>query len=96
MTAGSEWVVAYNPYILLKYDCHCNVEVVNSISSLKYIFKYIFKGPDRAIHEACETVPIGMLAADSLTMSGSVFVPRNLDKEVVAERIKEADRMNDG
>jgi hypothetical protein len=43
----SQWVVPYNPYLLLKYQCHLNVEICTSIKSFKYIYKYIFKGGDR-------------------------------------------------
>ena len=35
----------YNPYLLLKYDCHINVEMVaNSGQALRYLFAYIHKG----------------------------------------------------
>ena len=44
----SEWVVPYNPYLLLKYDCHINVEIATSIKSFKYLYKYIYKGGDKA------------------------------------------------
>jgi hypothetical protein len=44
----SRWVVSYNP-TLMKMDCHINVECINSIASLKYLFKYLLKGPDRSI-----------------------------------------------
>ncbi len=40
-------VVPHNPYLLLKYQCHINVEVVASIAAIKYVYKYVFKGPDR-------------------------------------------------
>ena len=40
-------VVPHNPYLLLKYQCHINVEVVASIAAIKYLYKYVFKGPDR-------------------------------------------------
>ena len=43
------YVVPYNSYLSLKYDCHINVEIVCSIISVKYIYKYITKGPDRCI-----------------------------------------------
>ncbi|XP_073120550.1 uncharacterized protein [Henckelia pumila] len=39
------WVVSYNPWILLKYDFHINVEVCGGIKCVKYIYKYIHKGP---------------------------------------------------
>ena len=41
-------VVAYNPYLLQKYRCHLNVEIVNTIKSIKYMYKYTYKGHDRA------------------------------------------------
>ena len=41
-------VVPYNPYLLLKYNAHINVEVCTSLRAIKYIYKYIFKGFDCA------------------------------------------------
>ena len=43
------WVVPYNPYLTKKYDCHINVEVCNSVHAVKYLYKYIYKGHDRAV-----------------------------------------------
>ena len=43
----NRWVVPYNPFLSLKYKCHLNVEVVRSTHSVKYLYKYVFKGPDR-------------------------------------------------
>ncbi|XP_073136809.1 uncharacterized protein [Henckelia pumila] len=45
------WVVPYNLWLLLKYDCHINVEVCGDIKCVKYIYKYIHKGPDRVVLE---------------------------------------------
>ena len=39
-------VVPYNPYLLKKFDCHLNVEICSSIQAVKYLHKYIYKGPD--------------------------------------------------
>jgi len=44
----NRWVVPYNPYLLRRYNCHINVEVCSSIKAVKYLFKYIYKGHDRA------------------------------------------------
>jgi hypothetical protein len=41
-------VVAYNPYLLLKYNAHINIEACTSVSSVKYLYKYVYKGPDKA------------------------------------------------
>ena len=47
-TLDNRWVVPYNPYLLRRYNCHINVEVCSSIKAVKYLFKYIYKGHDRA------------------------------------------------
>lgn len=47
-------VVPYNPYLSAKYECHINVEVCASISAIKYIHKYIYKGHDRATFELAQ------------------------------------------
>ena len=44
----NQWVVPYNPYLLRTFNCHINVEACGSIKSVKYLFKYIYKGHDRA------------------------------------------------
>ncbi|ONM31301.1 hypothetical protein ZEAMMB73_Zm00001d040413 [Zea mays] len=44
----NRWVVPYNPYLLWLFNCHINVEACRSIKAVKYMFKYIYKGHDRA------------------------------------------------
>ncbi|XP_062203849.1 uncharacterized protein LOC133906087 [Phragmites australis] len=44
----NRWVVPYNPKLLRRYDCHINAEVCSSIKVVKYLYKYIYKGHDRA------------------------------------------------
>ena len=43
------YVVPYNPLLLLKYESHINIEIANSIKTVKYITKYIYKGHDKAL-----------------------------------------------
>ena len=47
-TVNDSWVVPYNPHLLMKFNCHMNVEVCTTVRSVKYIFKYIHKGNDAA------------------------------------------------
>lgn len=44
----NRWVMPYNPFLLMRYSCHINVEACSSIKSVKYLYKYIYKGHDRA------------------------------------------------
>ena len=44
----NRWVVPFNAWVLRKFLAHINTEICISIRSLKYIFKYVYKGPDRA------------------------------------------------
>jgi hypothetical protein len=44
----NRWVVPYNPHLLRHFNCHINVEACGSIKAVKYLFKYIYKGHDRA------------------------------------------------
>lgn len=44
----NQFVVPHNLEILKKYKAHVNVEWCNKSSAIKYIFKYITKGVDRA------------------------------------------------
>ncbi|XP_050889665.1 uncharacterized protein LOC127094952 [Lathyrus oleraceus] len=50
-SVDNRWVVPYNPWLLLKYDYHINVEICSSIKSNKYLYKYVYKGPDRVAME---------------------------------------------
>ena len=51
----SRWVVPYNRFLLLKFGAHINVEHCASVKSVKYIYKYICKGHDKARLEVNQT-----------------------------------------
>ncbi|XP_074364745.1 uncharacterized protein LOC141705756 [Apium graveolens] len=44
----NQWVVPYNRDLLVKYQCHVNVEIYCHAQSVKYLFKYCLKGHDHA------------------------------------------------
>ncbi len=52
----------YNPYLSLLFNCHINVEVCTSITAVKYLYKYVYKGHDRA---QVDVGPVDVAAPDS-------------------------------
>jgi len=42
-------IVPYNPMLLLRYNCHINVESCLSPMAAKYLYKYVTKGHDRSM-----------------------------------------------
>ncbi|RCV12177.1 hypothetical protein SETIT_2G248800v2 [Setaria italica] len=60
----SQWVVPYNTYLLRTFNCHINVEACGSIKYVKYLFKYIYNGYDRA--------SVAMREGDKLDDKGNV------------------------
>ena len=76
-------VVPYNKYLLFKYKCHINVECVNSVHAIKYLFKYILKGNDSA------TIKIGASIDDNTsndTSNGNMETTKNEVEEFQNKR----------
>lgn len=44
----NRWVVPYNKWLSKKYAAHVNVEICSTVSSVKYLYKYVYKGHDCA------------------------------------------------
>jgi hypothetical protein len=44
----NRWAVPYKLYLLQYFNCHINVEACGSIKVVKYLFKYIYMGHNRA------------------------------------------------
>ena len=47
----NSWIVPYNPYLTLKYNAHINVEICSTVMAVKYLYKYVYKGHDKALLE---------------------------------------------
>ena len=47
-TVDNRFVVPYCPGLLCIFNCHINIEVVSSVKSVKYLYKYVYKGYDAA------------------------------------------------
>ena len=44
----NRYILPYNPYLSKRYSVHINVEICSTINSCKYLYKYVYKGPDMA------------------------------------------------
>ena len=44
----NRFVVPHNAYLSLKFNAHINLEVCSLIHAVKYLYKYVYKGIDRA------------------------------------------------
>ena len=49
VTITNQWIVPYCPFLTKIFNAHINVEWCNSVKSIKYVCKYVNKGPDSAM-----------------------------------------------
>ncbi|CAF1123354.1 unnamed protein product [Rotaria magnacalcarata] len=59
----NRWVVPYNPHLLMKYDAHINVEACATVKSIKYLFKYVYKGRN------CANIKLKPVVKDAATFA---------------------------
>lgn len=45
----NRWIVPYSPILSKAFNAHINVEYCNSVKSIKYVCKYVYKGCDMAV-----------------------------------------------
>jgi hypothetical protein len=78
----NSWIVPYNPHLLLRYDCHINVEVCSSVRAVKYLFKYVYKGHDCAVAQIVDgnAAPTEAVSANVTTAAPAATVPPVVDE----------------
>jgi len=50
-SVDNRWIIPHNLYLSTKFDCHINVEICSTIRAIKYLYKYVYKGHDKIMHE---------------------------------------------
>ena len=71
-------IVPYNPYLSKKYNAHINVEICSTINSCKYLYKYVYKGPDMASVQVVDNQ--GDNTSDNTLDNTSDTQPKEQDK----------------
>jgi hypothetical protein len=71
----NRWIVPYNPYLSARYAAHINVEIASTITAVKYLYKYIYKGSDRATAEAKEKTTNWTKMKQNFTLMEDMFHP---------------------
>ncbi|KAI3470148.1 hypothetical protein Pfo_026811 [Paulownia fortunei] len=74
---NNRWVIPYNPYLLLRYNCHMNIEICSGVTAVKYLYKYIYKGHDRLNFSNCrfQNIKTEILYMNSILDPSLVHLP---------------------
>ncbi len=83
----NRWVVPYNPYLTMRYQCHINVEVCSSITTMKYLYKYVYKGHDRAlamVQREAGALPTIALQAVQVGLMGTMCLPPGMKSKITS------------
>ncbi|XP_050093817.1 uncharacterized protein LOC126576549 [Anopheles aquasalis] len=83
----NRYVVPYNPWLSHKYDSHINVEVCATVSSVKYLYKYVYKGHDRVAFSTHEPVDEIQRYVDARYISASQAVSTIFGFEMQAKTV---------
>jgi Helitron helicase-like domain at N-terminus len=63
----NRYVAPYNKRLLTLFETHINVEICCSLKSIKYLFKYVYKGHDRSEVTVQQTMPgVNVIAPDEI------------------------------
>ncbi|XP_073362179.1 uncharacterized protein [Aegilops tauschii subsp. strangulata] len=92
----NRWVVPYTPYLLRMFNCHINVEVCSSIKAVKYLYKYIYKGHDKASFSidqpdadvASSSPEYAQVAFNAQADLKNVVASENISKSMLTEYFK--------
>ena len=60
-----------------RYQCHINVELCNSVRAIKYLHKYVYKGPDRVMVKLSN---VQHQDGSDITPSTSTQQPKEIDE----------------
>ena len=60
----NQWIVPFSPFLSLRFNCHINVDLCESPTASKYLYKYVYKGGDRAI--VCVEIKDGKTEVDEV------------------------------
>jgi len=71
----NRWVVPYNEFLAMKYECHINVQVCVSVKSIKYLYKYVHKGSDRAMMRVGADLDANTPVQSTYSNPPSSFIP---------------------